>query len=130
VVGQNEANCTVRNNVALNARITRTIGSLNLNIGRVVGVNNNGTLTNNYGRTGMIVNGQIIQQGSPHISIHGANVSDTDALNSTRWTTAGNWDSASPWDFVNVWYPPSGDILPTLRGTPILQEPRLQDSHD
>jgi hypothetical protein len=113
IVGYDLGTTIVKNCVALNPRVFSLDGSS----GRIQPYTS-GTLTNNYGRNGMIVKTTPITTGN-HNDRHGANVTTEQAVTQDWWNapTAG-WDTTSPWDFTNVWYPADGARLPTLRNMP------------
>jgi len=105
------------NCVALNPKVIRLEGTYSV-YGRVVSSTSTGSISNNYGRNGMIVITTSITTGN-HNDRHGANVLIEQAVTPGWWNApAAGWDASSPWDFVNVWHPADGTRLPTLRNMP------------
>jgi hypothetical protein len=136
VVGYNDGSRSrMENCAALNPSVRSSYNQSNY-IGRVAGYNN-GTSSNNYARNPMIVqynwNGttgtnKTIDAGLN--TLDGANMTTTDAVTASWWTETGRWNTANggtAWDFINVWNPPNGNTLPTLRNMPSgTQNPVIQ----
>jgi hypothetical protein len=127
-------NSTIQNSVALNRSVRLNTSDY---IYRVFAGTNTDELINNYARNPMTVqynwNGttgtnKTINAGLN--TVDGANMTTTEAVTATWWTAAGRWSTAnggSAWDFTNIWNPPSGTRLPTLRNMPAgTQNPVVQ----
>jgi len=111
VVGDNlNSSIAIQNCAALNPSVTATVSTSN--IGRVAGRNNDGTLTNNFGRNGMTVTANNVAK-NPIINDGG----DVDGAT----ITATNWNSASWWQNTAGFPATSWEFragLPTLRNMP------------
>jgi hypothetical protein len=138
VVGNNDISSTVQNCVALNPSVRTGNSSANY-FGRVVGnYTGSGTISNNYARSAMTVqynwNGTTGTNKTINVGLNtvdGADMTTADAVTASWWTAAGRWTTAgdgTAWDFTNVWNPPSGNTLPTLRNMPAgTQNPVIQN---
>jgi hypothetical protein len=124
----------VQNCVALNPSVRIVYSS----VGRVTGASMPDTTFNNYARSAMTVqynwNGTTGTNKTINVGLNtvdGANMTTTDAVTASWWTAAGRWSTAgggTAWDFTNVWNPPSGTRLPTLRNMPAgTQNPVIQN---
>ncbi|MDL2273420.1 S-layer homology domain-containing protein [Oscillospiraceae bacterium OttesenSCG-928-G22] len=82
--------------------------------GRVVGAAGNATLTNNYAFKGLELNGAVITTGSGLATLHGADMTATQAKTAAFWTTAANWSVGHPWRTDGLWKT-ADDALPTLK---------------
>jgi len=110
------ASIAIRNNVSLGLNVSRVSGSAT-SFGRILGFNNTGgTLSRNFGRRDMLVNG-VTATGS-HTSLHGGTWTiDTSSMNEVFVTGT---DAASAPNFnTAVWNIPGGFLsvgsnLPTL----------------
>jgi len=122
---QQNGNGTVINCVALGSVIGR-----NADVGRVVGSNQSGTITNNYAKKDMLVNGSSTSNTSTNAgSKNGADITDTQ-WNSAAWWTGTAKFSGSVWYFDEL-----GTYLPKLRNMPggvnetaslAMQKPKIQ----
>jgi len=109
----------IRNCVALNKNVTATASTGY--IGRVRGYDLNDILVANYGRNGMTVT--TAGSNTPVVALDGKDGAD---ITSTDWYNPGWWSAnMTTWNFTNVWYPPSGTTLPTLRGVGGTQNPTV-----
>ena len=108
IAGYNSTGAALQNCVALNESITGTP-----TYGRVAGINL-GTLTNNYARDDMKVNGATVTPGANH----GEDVGGTQ-YNTKAWWNKDNTPTAGPagWDFssTGAWTWDSVKNLPVLR---------------
>jgi len=98
---------SVNNSAALNTDVTGT------NARRVA---DGGTLANNYGSDGMLINGATLSSGDPG-SANGKDVTAAYYNTEEWWTSAGCWPDGT-WDFVNVWEMSDGNnagSLPVLK---------------
>jgi len=117
VVGSNSV--SVQNCAALNDRVTTLHGSNS--VGRIAG-ENNGTLANNYARSGMgIKYGSTGDDKNPVNNpggVDGENISAGQYNSEAWWKDTGNWKTdggAFAWDFVNIWKWDSTAGLPVLK---------------
>ena len=111
VVGRSSDSGTVQNCVALNSSLNITnYSESTFFASRVVGVWF-GSISNNYGLSGMTLPGGF----NATYGSDGADVSAPDYNSQEWWTTASNWDSASLWNFTTVWEWDSARDLPELR---------------
>ena len=120
VVGYNYNGGTVRGCVALNNNVKKSSASANY-LGRVVGRNNNGTLTNNYARSDMTVQyntntNKTISAGLT--TIDGATAATSTYNTQAFWTTGSNWYNNTGWNFTSVWQWNTTTNLPILRNMP------------
>ncbi|MEG2053879.1 MAG: GLUG motif-containing protein, partial [Oscillospiraceae bacterium] len=119
VVGYNSKQ--VANCVSLGASVLRTDGSKATNFGRVVGLNDGGTLANNKARGDMLVNNAIVTGGAAN-NINGENVAVSDS------TTQDSVFASTAFNDTNGWNGIRGNLvagasLPTLKGFKNAQTP-------
>ena len=86
-VGYNQSSI-IKNCVAANASVVSNLG---LNVNRMMGYSNGGTITNNYALETMLVNGSTVSS-SDLTSLHGADVTIAQLQSRAFFETASNWD--------------------------------------
>jgi hypothetical protein len=116
IAGGGSGNSSVQNCAALNSSITETANTYSLNArnenGRIIAKpDNNCTLSNNYGKSGLSIgsydNSIVV---TPSISgQHGEDIAAS-VYNTQTW-----WQNTLNWDFDTVWEWDSARNLPTLR---------------
>jgi uncharacterized repeat protein (TIGR02543 family) len=110
ITGETGAGSNITQNIALNPSVTG--GNF---IGRVVGNNPFGTLSNNYAWDGMTGRDNlVITTGIGLNTVHGESITRAQIKTKTAWETSGfNFTAPdSPWE----WHPTSNDYMPRLRG--------------
>ncbi|MCL2154353.1 MAG: hypothetical protein FWH53_01675 [Leptospirales bacterium] len=118
VAGCNKGNGTIKNCVALNATVTATTF---LDVGRVVGWNELGELSNNYARDDM--SGSTAQfTDTTSGDKDGKDISSTEYHDATWWTGSANWSNGG-WD-LTIWEIENGK-LPILKGVGGTQNPTI-----
>ena len=103
---------SIKNCVGLNT----TIQGDPSNSGRILGHSFGGSLSNNYARSDMLVNGWATTSTSI-TSINGAGITSDEYFTATWWTTSAAWDT-SIWDITD-------GKLPTLKNVGGIQNPTV-----
>ncbi|MCL2480446.1 MAG: hypothetical protein FWF38_01900 [Spirochaetaceae bacterium] len=115
VAGNNSAS-TVQNCVALNPGVTGGVGRIGYS-------DVTATLSSNYARSDMEVNGSTITSSDAD-SENGKDITSTEYYTTSWWTTSGNWKTtggASAWS-TTIWNITNGK-LPTLKNVGGTQNP-------
>jgi hypothetical protein len=113
IVGTNNTNYTVRNCVALNPNITITTTSQNIYFGRVIGVTEGGTRTNNYARNDMQKSGEYCDWPN-----RGTAANDGADIDATQYGLDSWWNNTAAFTFgdTGAWDWHSTNKLPILKG--------------
>ncbi|MCL2179066.1 MAG: hypothetical protein FWC28_02805 [Proteobacteria bacterium] len=120
VVGENSGDTKVENCVALSPMVATTADTAE-KIGRVVGVNSEGTLGNNHARDDM----RLIYGYAKTHSPTEAHLAGKDGVGTSTHNTEAFWKTTLRWDFSRSWEWKEG-FLPTLRNVGGEQTPTVQ----